>query len=56
MRRGGSHPDDRIGTSVEESALGDLLGRRAEVIQRNADDDEIWTEGWQGAFSESASD
>jgi hypothetical protein len=44
MLRGEPHPDYRIGTSDESSELGGLLGRRAEIIQRYADDDEIWTE------------
>lgn len=44
MQRGEPHPDYRLGTSDEWSELGDLLGRRAEIIQRYADDDEIWTD------------
>ena len=44
MRRGEPHPDYRIGSSDEWSTLGDLLGRRAEIVQGYVDDDEIWTE------------
>jgi hypothetical protein len=44
MLRGQEHPDYRIGTPDQWPQLGDLLRRRAEIIQRYADDDEIWTE------------
>jgi hypothetical protein len=44
MLRGEAHPDYRIGTPDRWPELGDLLRRRAEVIQRYADDNEIWTE------------
>lgn len=44
MLRGEPHPDYRIGTPGQWPQLGDLLRRRAEIVQRYADDDEIWTE------------
>ena len=44
MLRGESHPDCRIGTPDQWPELGDLLRRRAEIIQGYADDDEIWAE------------
>jgi hypothetical protein len=44
MLRGEEHPDVRIGTPDQWPKLGDLLRRRAEIIQRYADDDEIWTD------------
>ena len=44
MRRGEPHPDYRIGSSEERSALGELPGRRAETVQAYVDDDAIWTE------------
>ena len=45
MLRGEPHPAYRIGTSDDWPALGDLLGRRAEILQRYADDDELWVTG-----------
>ena len=45
MLRGEEHPDVRIGTLDQDPQLAELLRRRAEIIQRYADDDEIWTEG-----------
>lgn len=44
MLRGEAHPDCRIGTPREWPELGDLLRRRARIIQRYADDDGIWSE------------
>jgi len=44
MLRGEPHPNYRLGAPNEWPELGDLLRRRAEIIQRYADDDEIWTE------------
>ena len=44
MLRGESHPDYHIGTPEQWPQLGDLLRRRAEIIKRYADDDEIWKE------------
>lgn len=40
MLCGEAHPDCRIGTPDQWPVLGDLLARRAEIIQRFADDDE----------------
>jgi hypothetical protein len=44
MLRGEVHPDYSIGTPDRWPKLGDLLRRRAEIIQRYADDNGIWTE------------
>ena len=44
MLRGEPHPDYRIGAPDQWPELGDLLRRRAEIVQRYADDDDIWTE------------
>jgi hypothetical protein len=44
MLRGEPHPDYNIGTPEQWPKLGDLLRRRAEIIQRYADDDEFWTD------------
>lgn len=45
MLRGEEHPDYRIGTPDQWPELGDLLRRRAEVLESYAADDEIWTDG-----------
>lgn len=44
MLRGEEHPDVRIGTPDQWPMLGDLLSRRARILQRYADDEEIWTD------------
>jgi len=43
MLRGEPHSDYRIGTPDQWPEFGDLLRRRAEIIQGYADNDEIWT-------------
>lgn len=42
MLRGETHPKYKIGTQDSWPKLGDLLQHRAKIIQRYADDDEIW--------------
>jgi hypothetical protein len=44
MLRGEEHPDVKIGTPDQSPELGDLLRRRAQVLQMYADDDDIWEE------------
>ena len=44
MLRGEPHPDYDIGTPDQWPELGSLLRRRAEIIQKYADDDELWTD------------
>ncbi|MGH7973864.1 MAG: DUF4826 family protein [Limisphaerales bacterium] len=43
MLRGVPHPDYGIGTPDQWPELGNLLRRRADIMQRYADDDEVWT-------------
>lgn len=45
MLRGEAHPDVKIGTPDQWPELGDLLWRRAKILQTYADDDEIWGRG-----------
>ena len=42
MLRGEEHPTVKIGTEGNRRELGDLLQRRAEIIQQWADDDTMW--------------
>jgi hypothetical protein len=42
LLRGESHPDYSVGAPEQRSSLGNLLRRRAEVVQTWADDDELW--------------
>jgi hypothetical protein len=42
MLRGEDHPDVRIGTPDQWPKLGDLLRRRAQILQEYADDDGMW--------------
>lgn len=42
MLRGEEHPTVRIGGTIDRRALGDLLGRRAQIIEEWAHDDEMW--------------
>ena len=42
MLRGEEHPTVRIGRTDDRRELGDLLSRRAQIIERWADDDEMW--------------
>ena len=44
MLRGEKHPDVKIGTPDQWPELGDLLLRRAQILQTYADDDDIWEE------------
>lgn len=43
MLRGESHPACSIGTPEEWPELGNLLRRRAEILEKYADDDELWS-------------
>ena len=42
MLRGERHPTVNIGPPDNRRELGDLLNRRAEIIEEWADDDEMW--------------
>jgi hypothetical protein len=42
MLRGERHPESTIGTPDQWPELGNLLQRRAFLLQRFADDDTIW--------------
>ncbi len=42
MRRGERHPDWSIGEPEQSQELGELLARRAALLQNFADDDAIW--------------
>ncbi len=42
MRRGEDHPDMSVGAPENRTELGDLLSRRAEVIQDWVRDDSLW--------------
>jgi hypothetical protein len=42
MLRDEDHPNIKIGRSDNRKELGDLLNRRAEIIQEFADDDQMW--------------
>ena len=42
MLRGGEHPTVRFGGSSDRSELGGWLGRRAQIIEDWAVDDEMW--------------
>jgi hypothetical protein len=42
MLRDEYHPTVKIGPPENRRELGDLLSRRAEIIQEWADDDEMW--------------
>lgn len=42
MLRGEEHPTIRIGNGNEQKELGDLLGRRARIIEKWAQDNELW--------------
>ena len=42
MLRGEPHPETTIGTPEEWPELGDLLQRRATLLQQFADDDQTW--------------
>lgn len=44
MLRGEEHPDVKIGSPDQWPELGDLLRRRAQILQSYADDDDIWEE------------
>jgi hypothetical protein len=44
MLRGKEHSEVMIGTPDQRPELGDLLRRRAQILQSYADDDEIWVE------------
>jgi hypothetical protein len=44
MLRGEEHPDVKIGTPDQWPELGELLQRRAQILQSYADDDDIWEE------------
>jgi hypothetical protein len=45
MLLGKEHPQIRIGRADQRLELGDLLRRRAQILQSCADDDAIWDEG-----------
>ena len=42
MLRGETHPDYRLTAGQESPELGDLLRRRAELLAKLADDEEVW--------------
>ena len=42
MLRGEQHPEISIGTPKDWPELGDLLKRRAEILSKWVEDDEIW--------------
>jgi hypothetical protein len=44
MLRGKEHPEVMIGTPDQRPELGDLLRRRAQILQSYADDDGTWDE------------
>jgi hypothetical protein len=44
MLRGETHPDYRLTAGEESPELGDLLRRRAELLERFADDEEVWSD------------
>ena len=44
MLKGEAHPTCRIGTPEQWPELGELLRARAKILQRYADDDELWKE------------
>ena len=45
MLRGDAHPDVSVGGSENRVELGDLLRRRARMLQAWADDESIWRDG-----------
>lgn len=44
MVRGEVHPDYSIGSPEQWPELGDLLQKRAEILQSYADNDNVWSE------------
>jgi hypothetical protein len=42
MLRGETHPDYRLTAGQESPELGDLLRRRAELLAKFVDDEEVW--------------
>ena len=42
MLRGRAHPTIRLGHTTNQKELGDLLRRRAEILQSFVDDDAMW--------------